>query len=377
LGLRHEVTYLYFTNEDPQPGTTELPFCRRIVSIPKPLAYGPADLAKGLLTRWPLPILNYQSAAMQAAIQRLTREQTYDAVHFDSIHMIRYRELLSPALRGRILYNWHNIESEAMRRFSETVRSPLRSLYARLTAKKIAALENDILHSGFGHVVCSERELHQLHSLRPEARVQVVDNGVDVESFAAVRQAPPPDSAAPLKLVFVGSMDYFPNTEAALSFTQNIWPTLHGALPAGAQLFLVGAAPPPSVVALGQIEGVTVTGTVPDIKPFYEGATAALVPLRTGGGTRLKILEAMAAGVPVISTPLGAEGLAVTAQRDILLASPDDPAQWVRHVTALAQSAEQRRSLSHAGLELVRTRYDWEILGATLARTYEEWLSPA
>jgi glycosyltransferase involved in cell wall biosynthesis len=122
------------------------------------------------------------------------------------------------------------------------------------------------------------------------------------------------------------------------------------------------------------MEGVTVTGTVPDVRPYYHDALAAIVPLRTGGGTRLKILEAMAAGVPVVSTPLGAEGLAVTPGENILLADPDDAETWVNHLEQLTGSAPARKALSASALELVRTTYDWAILGRKLCNTYEGWL---
>ncbi|MCU1337775.1 MAG: hypothetical protein JWO19_3356, partial [Bryobacterales bacterium] len=132
--------------------------------------------------------------------------------------------------------------------------------------------------------------------------------------------------------------------------------------------------PTPAVLKLGDFKGVTVTGTVPDVRPFYRDALAAIVPLRTGGGTRLKILEAMAAGVPVVSTPLGAEGLAVTSGKNILLAGPDDAETWLRHLEHLTESEPGRKALSASGLELVRSSYDWEILGRKLCDTYEGWL---
>jgi glycosyltransferase involved in cell wall biosynthesis len=104
---------------------------------------------------------------------------------------------------------------------------------------------------------------------------------------------------------------------------------------------------------------------------------AAIVPLRTGGGTRLKILEAMAAGVPVVSTPLGAEGLPVSPGENILIAEPDDSGTWIRHLAYLLDNPEGRKKLTDSGLEMVRTGYDWEPLGRKIADTYESWLRSA
>jgi glycosyltransferase involved in cell wall biosynthesis len=113
---------------------------------------------------------------------------------------------------------------------------------------------------------------------------------------------------------------------------------------------------------------------VSDVRPYYREALAAVVPLRTGGGTRLKILEAMAAGVPVISTPLGAEGLEVVDEENAMLVDPDDTEGWAARLVSLAQSPARRAELTEAGLRLVQSRYDWENLGSKLVATYERWL---
>jgi glycosyltransferase involved in cell wall biosynthesis len=120
---------------------------------------------------------------------------------------------------------------------------------------------------------------------------------------------------------------------------------------------------------------VTVTGTVPDVRPYYHEAAAAVVPLRTGGGTRLKILEAMAAGVPVISTPLGAEGLEVTNGENIRIVDAADTNGWVAAVGGLVEADKSGTELTRAARRLVETRYSWEFLGAQLRETYGRWLS--
>jgi glycosyltransferase involved in cell wall biosynthesis len=304
---------------------------------------------------------------MSAAVDRLTRAVTYDIIHLDLIHMVRYGEAAARHNQHRLIYNWHNIESELMQRYSSTVSSRARSWYARLTASKLARVERDVLRTALGHVVCSQRESQELHRIQPSARVEVIENGVDTASFST--SAEPPAR----KIVFVGLMDYYSNIEAATSFTQRIWPRIRERLP-DLSLWIVGANPVPAVLDLGKLAGVTVTGTVEDVRPYYRDALAAIVPLRTGSGTRLKILEAMAAGVPVVSTPLGAEGLAVTPGEDILFAEPDDADSWLHHLTHLAEeSAVRQRIVDHA-LRLVRTRYDWEALGRKLCETYEDWL---
>jgi len=359
------------------PGATpltvkDLPFCRDVVAIPKPAAYAPWKLLQGLLGRTPLPVLNYASAEMAAAVQRLLSTGDYDLLHLDSIHMVPYVDLAkNGGAPAKVVLNWHNIESEAMLRYRAIAPSSTRRWYATQTARKLESLERRTLETAFGHVVCSERERDQLHRIAPAARIAVVENGVDVPYFAGADARV--NGAVSRQIVFVGLMDYYPNVQAATTFARSIWPRVREKLP-DARLFLVGANPSPDVRALAEIEDVTVTGTVPDVRPYYRDALAAIVPLRSGGGTRLKILEAMAAGIPVISTALGAEGLAVTPGRDILMADADDAEAWIRHLTCLTESAGLRGQLIAAGRHLVQTRYDWEILGEILATTYQDWL---
>src|SRR5205085_8351398 len=143
-----------------------------------------------------------------------------------------------------------------------------------------------------------EQERQQLLKLAPGARISVIDNGVDTTYFSEGAAGSEKN-----RILFVGSMNYHPNIEAAVAFARELWPALKKHMP-GYKLTILGANPDPAVIALRELDGVEVTGTVPDVRPYYREALAAIVPLRSGGGTRLKILEAMAAGVPVISSEL-------------------------------------------------------------------------
>jgi glycosyltransferase involved in cell wall biosynthesis len=370
LGAISELTYICFNGPGDEPlHAADLPFCREVITVPKPATYGPWQLLRGALGATPLPVLNYTCPAMSQAVDKASA-QPFDLIHADSIHMIRYAEAVARAQpQALVVYNWHNIESEAMRRFAAATGTRAKAWYAGQTASKLEALELGILKTAQGHIVCSERERTSLLALVPDARIEVVENGVDVAGFRDIHT----DQAQGNRLVFVGTMDYFPNVDAMTSFSTNIWPRLRERIPE-LTLSIVGANPAPQVLALAGIPGIEVTGTVPDVRPYYRNSLAAIVPLRTGAGTRLKILEAMAAGVPVISSQLGAEGLAVTPDRDILFAEPDDAAAWIRQVSRLASGGTERPSLTEAALDLVRTRYDWAALGAKLAQTYQSWL---
>jgi polysaccharide biosynthesis protein PslH len=369
LGQRNQLTYVFFSDPALElPGAAELPFCHRIVAVPSPRLYSPGRLARGLLGRWPLPVVNYTSDAMKQALTEVLREGTFDLVHLDIIHMAGYQQMLERAMpRARIVYNWHNIESELMERYSIRERSIPKRIYASVTARRLRMAEEHILRTAYGHIVCSAREREQLLRRVPEARIEVVGNGVDIGFY----RAPDVEPARRDRLVFVGSMDYHANVDAAVWFSAEIWPRLRNRFPEW-RLTLVGSNPGAAVSALAGHPGIEVTGTVADVRPYYNEAVAAVVPLRTGGGTRLKILEAMASGVPVVSTALGAEGLEVSPGQNILMA--ENEKDWMLALGSISDGSSLRSMLISEGKHLVATRYDWDILGRALDATYRRWL---
>jgi glycosyltransferase involved in cell wall biosynthesis len=180
-------------------------------------------------------------------------------------------------------------------------------------------------------------------------RIDDVPTGVDIDYFER------PSNPLPASdLVFVGAMDWLPNIDGAIWFMQEVFPLIRSARPTTTITF-AGRNPSPEIRGLSEVH---VTGTVPDVRPYLWGASVSIVPLRIGGGTRLKIYEAMAAGVPVVSTRVGAEGLAVTDGRDIRLA--DDAQGFARNVLQLLGDAADRSAMADAARELVASRFSWE-----------------
>jgi glycosyltransferase involved in cell wall biosynthesis len=369
LAAHAEVTYASFIQPGfAEPLAEELAFFHEVRLVRLLGRYSAAKIARGLFDRQPLSVLNYTTPEMKSAVSELGRRGQFDLVHVESCHMVEYVKLLEAQWGHpvRAVYNWHNIESELMDRFAGTVKSMPKKVYARITARRLESLEKWILGSGFGHIVCSPREQAQLLTIAPEARFGVIENGVDTERFAAGIESGPRR-----RLVFIGTMDYYPNIEAATWFTRRIWPGVRERFPEW-QLTLVGANPAAAVRELQNEPRVEVTGTVPDVRPYYRDAVASIVPLHTGGGTRLKILEAMASGVPVVSTTLGAEGLSVTPGRNIQIV--DEESGWLPALEALSTQERLWNARAAAGLELVRGCYDWKALGEQLYETYCSWL---
>lgn len=334
-------------------------------------AYTPLKLLRGLIGPSPITLLNYFDPAVATMLCRRIDELKIDAVQMESVHLMPYLPFIRATRRKpAVLIDWHNIESELMYRYMATTPSVPRKLFARRTASLIERWEDLLLADCPIHTVCSDREMAKLGQRGPTADIRVVPNGVDVEHFsdaalAALVPVPVPPAAGPIVL-FVGSMDYHANSDSVVRFARQIWPAVKKAQP-DARFVVVGRNPPPRVRALAS-DDITITGTVEDVRPWYRSATVVVVPIHTGSGTRLKILEALAAGVPVVSTHLGAEGILVTDGSDVILA--DDDKSLVQNLDRVIASPELRQQLRERGRQLVRDLYDWSIPGKVLHQAH-------
>lgn len=331
--------------------------------------YSRLNLIRGFLGPRAVGVLNFTKSSVARVVEQLVREQPFDAVQVENVHLVSYAEMIRRIAPGLpILCDWHNIESEIQDRYALENTGSLRAVYARRTAHLLRKSEREFLRAGDAHTVCSERERQALLAIDPSLRVEVIENGVDVSYFSAARDL---QGGPRRSLLFVGLMEYHANVEAVKYFAREVWPGIRQTRPE-LRFVIAGARPTPEVTAMAAEPGIVVTGTVEDLRPNYRDAVAAVVPLRVGGGTRLKILEAMAAGVPVVSTSLGAEGLRVTPGRDLMLA--DTPAAMMEVLVNLEESSTQWRELVENANRLVRAEYDWDAIGRKLRRVYAEHL---
>jgi polysaccharide biosynthesis protein PslH len=371
MARQASVTYFGLPNIDDgrgaAPPAPEVSGIQNMVLVPKQARYTPWKLFRGLWGPEPVTVLNCETPRGKRELARLLDAGSFDTVQMEGVHLIGYLPVLRAARgRPRVICDWHNIESEILRRYSETVPSPARRWYARRTAQLIERAENRLLRSCDAHVVVSERERLQLLERVPEAHIHVVGNGVDTAYFDVPAGASEQEHT---DIVFVGSMNYHANIDAAVWLAREVWPAVREQNPA-LRLCLVGCDPAPDVRALGALERVIVTGTVEDLRPYYRRALVAVAPLRSGSGTRLKILEAMAARVPVLSTTLGAEGLDISPGRDLMIA--DSAVEIARAIVRLSADPEECERLSRSGHALVQARYDWRALGQRLSSIHQE-----
>ena len=362
LATQTRISLLAFGDQQDDANPLEKVY-QGIVTVRRPGGYSFAKVLRGAVGRTPLPLLNYTTDEMMTTLARVLEENDFDIVQVESIHLMNYLPLFRTARsRAAVVCDWHNIESDLMRQYAEREQNVARKTYARRTARLINEFEQRALNEFDAHMTVSEQDAERLRRLNPRARIFVVENGVDVSYYASEQ------AARKSRIVFVGSMDYHANIDGAINFARNVWPAAREKKP-DLVFTIVGRDPSPEVRALSSIEGVEVTGSVEDVRPYYREAIAAVVPLNVGGGSRLKILEAMAAGVPVVSTKLGAEGLDLSDGENVLLT--EGPGQIAQALIRLIEDHELERGLIAGGYVLVSERYDWSILGAKLLSQYQ------
>ncbi|MBV8359054.1 MAG: glycosyltransferase [Deltaproteobacteria bacterium] len=368
-----DVTHIGFGKPSKVVRRTECEERIRIALVPKQPSYTLAKLACGALGRTPVTLLNFYSATMAATLASELAAVRYDTVLIEGIEMVPY----IPVIRANkhhvrhLVLDWHNIESEVVARHSVNAATPLHRLYMRRVSQQLRRIETELLANCDLHLVTSGREERELLCRQPSAGIIVVENGVDARYFTQGSQGKDDCSSrvGRYRILFVGAMDYSANIDGVSYFARQIWPRIHQAFPE--LIFtIVGRNPPERLRTMASGPGIEVTGTVADVRPYYRDALAAVVPLRVGGGTRLKILEAMAAGVPVVSTRIGAEGLRIEPEKHFLEA--ETPGDFHTQVGRLRPDFNLWQRLSSLGRKLVEAVYDWNIIGSHLAETFLE-----
>jgi glycosyltransferase involved in cell wall biosynthesis len=355
LARQHEVDLLSFAPDPPgDAALRELrEVCATVELLPEtPFAGRAVGRLRGLLSSTPRSVAANHSAAMAAAV-RARDARRYDLVIASSLHMAPYALLLDAP---RLL---EEVELTILREQYATQTRLLGRVRYGLTWWKTRRYVAQLLRQFAGATVVSEGERDLLRPLAPPGlRLAVAPNGVDTAAGLGSFGGPQADT-----LIYPGALSYDANFDAMAYFLGAIWPRLRAARP-GVRLRVTGRAAQEQIAALPAADGVEFTGYLDDVRPAVARAWAEVVPLRKGGGTRLKVLEALALGTPVVSTPKGVEGLDLEDGRHVLVA--DTAAGFAAATERLLGQPELRASLAAAGRQAVCERYDWRTIGARL-----------
>jgi glycosyltransferase involved in cell wall biosynthesis len=364
LARRHEITMLAFDRKPQEQGRAEgmRQVCAEVVPVPltpsQTLAGKRRQQLLSLLRPRPYQHVAFHSREMQQTIDRYLREQRFDLVHIDHAQMGYHR---FPAEIPCVL-DTHNVEYELLQRVYQTERPSLRKLYSFSEWQKFRRDELSIYRRCAAVTTTSERDRATLASQAPGTAFSVVPNGVDCDYFVN-----PQRESGDNTILFTGTIDYFPNTDGLQFFLEEILPLIRQEVP-DVTFCIAGKNPPPSIQRYASDPRITITGFVKDIREVFRPAALVVAPLRIGGGTRLKILEAMAMHRAVVSTAIGAEGLDVADGRNILLA--DGPVVFARAVVELLRDRARRERIAAAGRRLVEQQYDWKMIAERMDVVY-------
>ena len=353
LHKRHEVHYVAF--DDPlnpeglkrssEYASYSYPVQHKVV--PKSSPAFALQLLEGLVSPVPVAGARVCSTAMRDTIEKVAAAHDFDA---------KVCDFLFPSINIADLRTWtlfqHNVESVIWERHAQSGKTAAHRAYFALQAKRMSQWEKTVCRSVAQVIAVSETDEKLMRSRFGVEQVSSVPTGVDVDYFER------PDSSSLLyDLVFVGSMDWMPNVDGMRWFLTHVFPLIRQEK-SDCRLAIVGRNPPQELLDAAKDPHITVTGTVPDVRPFLWQSALSVVPLRVGGGTRLKIFEAMAAGTPVVSTTIGAEGLPVRHGETIHIA--DTAQQFATDCLQLLTHPQKRQTMAQRAAELVVGNYSWE-----------------
>ena len=373
LAAHHDVSLLSFASSEIAQPSSELSAVCRSAELVSPPARGIGARLRSLLSGRADLADRLWSPAFDLALQRVLQSSQFDLIQVEGLELAAYIATIRRYAPGKpIVYDAHNAELTIQQRaWLSDRRAPGRwpaALYSWLQMPRLARFETSVCRQADAVTCVSEVDATALRRLVPQLSPIVISNGLDLADYAW----PPPAAPAGAILTFTGKMDYRPNVDAAVWFSTEILPLIRQQRP-DARFEIVGQNPSPALAGLDSRSGISVVGAVPDVRPHILRAAVYVAPLRMGGGTRFKLLEAMALGRPVVTTTVGAEGFAVRAGQEVLLA--DTPQAFSDAVLQLLQMPELATRLAASGRAFVEATYDWGAIIPRLEALHQQLLS--
>ncbi len=377
LARHHEVHLLSFGDPAGSRGTPLDDLCRTVQILPPPERTTLQRVQGLAFSRLPDMAQRLPSAAFQDALDATLAREDPDVVEVEGIELAQYlfqvADCRGAAKRPLLVFDDHNAEYVLQQRAFETdIRQPRRwigAAYSFVQWQRLKGYERRACHAADRIVAVSDTDAAAIRRLDAGLEPVVVPNGVDIGFYAA--DVPAIEEGAgpgPLDLVFTAKMDFRPNVDAVLWFAQAVLPLIRKQSP-GTRFWVVGKDPHPRLAPLKADPGIVVTGWVEDVRPYIAGAALYVIPLRIGGGTRLKVLEAMAMAKAIVSTALGCEGFELKPGQELAIA--DTPDEFATTVLALLQEPDRRERMGRDARHYARSRYDWRMIVPLLERVYE------
>jgi len=337
-------------------------YCVDVATYLRPTALGSLRLARGLLSAPPASAAKYLDPSFARLVAHYAERHRVDLVQFEHLNTAAYRDMVGgvPAVLRE-----HNAQYIVWERHAVHARSPLEKLYAAWCAPRVRAYEAKMVERFARCLAISQADARYLSAISPAARVEAIPCGVDMEYFHPSPEA----QEEPYSMVLTGSFDWKPKQHNLKVLLTEVMPRIRARLPR-AMLYVVGKGVPDRLRRLSErTPGVTLTGKVPDVRPYVWCSSLVLNYLESGGGIALKLLEAMAMCKPVLSNSFGCEGIEVEHGREVFLA--DGPERFAEAAVLLLGDAALRRAMAERGYQCVRESYSWNVISNKFQCLYE------
>lgn len=342
-------------------------FCRgvevAVIRAQHPLVHLPGLIWYALVGR-PLELKFVHSEELARKIHRLVLKEKFDIIQIEHSFMAMYLDAIPQMSESKSILTFHNVTWKQFDTIFRYERRLILKIRHWIFSKMMRKWEPNFAQRFNRCITVSEVDKELLKNTNPSLHIDIVPNGVDVKDYQLL-----PRQFNSRTLLFIGKMSYLPCIDAALYFYEEILPLIRLAVD-NVDFWIVGRDPTPEILKLHGSNATHVSGYVDDVVPYYKNSAICVVPLRAGGGTRLKILEAMALGRPVVSSTIGCEGLDVTDGKNILIA--DSPGQFAAETVKLLTDRVLYQNIVNEARKLVETHYDWNILASRLLQTYDE-----
>jgi len=359
LSEKHEITLLTYSDSDTDIENAVFlkEFCKDVIMVPRNYKKSKINImlrvGKNCFEKYPYSVAIAQTNLMVREIQKLLNVESFDLVHADTLHISS--NLINLQTPPRILTQ-HNIENVILKRVFEVQTNVVSRVFWRSQWNRLYKFEQKASRLFNRIITVSDNDKLNQEKLSPGIPVDVVPNGVDIDYFERDNKL----DIVPEGLVFTGALDWHPNDDGLIYFLSEIFPIILAEKP-NLRFTIVGKQPSAGLKSLcAKFKNVILTGRVPDVRPFIHESEIYVVPLRVGGGTRLKIMEALAAEIPIVSTSVGCEGIDVENNKDILVA--DKPEDFAAQVLRLINNPDQKNKLTIEGKKTVTSKYDWGII---------------
>lgn len=379
LSKHHEVSVISFFQKAHQPDAKSLDeavahlnqFCQVLDVLPiqsDTTLFGKLEVAiASVIKRCPYTILWLKSKRFEKAILKAIDDQKFDLIHFDTISLAQYRGHFGNATSA---LTHHNVESDMLLRRASNSKRRLERWFFNHEGNLLKRYEGTFGQSFDLHVACSDVDAERIRSLVPNAKVFTAPNGADLDYFAP---APAHNESVKHSLVFAGGLSWYPNASAMRFFFDQVWSDLLREIP-DVSISVIGKNPPEWLVDLARSDRhVRVTGFVDDVRPYLHEAEVYVCPIYDGGGTKLKMVDALACGKAIVAHPVACEGLDVIHNEHVIVA--ESSAEFVREIKRLFDNNQLRERIQKNARLLAERSYSFTAIGHSLAVIYENLIA--